>query len=373
MSGLGWSLGSCANLVGIQERTEGGAGAPGLVDDETQIETSELCIEYCDTVMSNCEDDFAVYANRAACVETCNVLPPGPDREPIGNTVQCRLKQAKVAADEPAPQCPLAGPGGGDPVDGCGGNCASWCQLGLAICPDQFEGLQDCEAVCESIPDTGDFNLDANYTTDTVQCRIIHLMAALDDPTTHCPHTQLLSTNFCDGDGGGEVSCDSYCTLAMASCTAEDAVYESFEQCQAVCAVLPPGEASDQSQNTVGCRSYHASVAAELPGVHCDHAGPGGDGVCGSSSDVSGNCESYCLLLEQGCPSSFVWADQTECTSQCESDFEGAGAAADSKYSIELATSGTAELQCRTLQVARALEAGDEAACDKALAGTDCP
>src|SRR5690606_34062554 len=101
------SLGGCALLLGIEERTEA-----GVVDKETDIETNELCIEYCDVVQDSCTGELAVYASRASCINTRNALPAGIKSEPEGNTVECRLRRAKSAATSPGEFCAAAGPGG---------------------------------------------------------------------------------------------------------------------------------------------------------------------------------------------------------------------------------------------------------------------
>ena len=72
--------------------------------------------------------------------------------------------------------------------------------------------------------------------------------------------------------------------------------------CMTTCAAFPLGNAGDTTQNTIGCRMYHASVAGAAPAnldPHCWHAGPAGfydDSGCGASS-----CESFCMIVNHAC------------------------------------------------------------------------
>src|SRR5690606_28455138 len=104
--------GGCTLLIGAEKRVEEEPGATGPIDEETQISTNDLCIEYCDEVMDHCTGGSAVYASRSSCINTCNALPPGEAAEPSGNTVQCRLRRARGAASAPDEECVAAGPGG---------------------------------------------------------------------------------------------------------------------------------------------------------------------------------------------------------------------------------------------------------------------
>ena len=101
----------------------------------------------------------------------------------------------------------------------------------------------------------------------------------------------------CGDDGGstGELSCSSYCTAITANCTGANGQYAGANECMSTCAQFPVGDADDMAGNTLGCRTYHAGAAASGPDVHCRHAGPGGDNVCGA------NCEGFCKLVLGAC------------------------------------------------------------------------
>lgn len=123
----------------------------------------------------------------------------------------------------------------------------------------------------------------------------------------------------CGGDDGGSdpLSCDNYCTTIMANCTGPaNQQYGSMADCMTSCQQYPLGEAfGDTGDNTLGCRAYHATGAMSLPDVHCRHAGPGGDGVCGA------NCAGFCTLVLGSCTGSNAQynGDMTTCLNSCNS------------------------------------------------------
>ena len=126
-------------------------------------------------------------------------------------------------------------------------------------------------------------------------------------------------------DGGA--ACDSYCNLVMTACTDSNAQYSTRDVCMGVCSKLPAGTPQDVLQNTVGCRSNQARLAAQVGGseaaANCVAAGPGGNDVCGS------NCNGYCQLLlnackcqifDQSCPADFAYTfvSLDDCITKCK-------------------------------------------------------
>ncbi len=158
------------------------AGAGAVVPDS--------CADYCSRVQDACVGADAVYTGDATCLGVCGALPPGSPGDEIGNSVECRLQQARYALEtaEPAVHCPGAGPGG----DGiCGQNCESYCVLLQRLCPARFDatfdGLAACATACGEIPDAGGFTT-AISQGDSIQCRLWHVSAAAVDPSMHCGH-----------------------------------------------------------------------------------------------------------------------------------------------------------------------------------------
>ncbi len=97
-------------------------------------------------------------------------------------------------------------------------------------------------------------------------------------------------------DGSTALNCTDYCGLVMSTCTGQYAQYQSVGECMNACALLPMGAAGDMAGDTIGCRIYHAELAADA-GVnpHCWHAGPYGFGACGT------NCDSFCTMATAWC------------------------------------------------------------------------
>ncbi len=354
----------CQAIAGIEDRhlERGDAGVA--------FQASALCKKYCKDVMDACTGDIAQYADSSTCLHVCMKLPEGMEHEPGGNSVQCRETQAGYALiGEAERYCKKAGPGG----DGtCGSDCESYCTLFSAICSSQYDPLPNCVESCKALrADTG-FNPVDQYMGDTIGCRLVHVSAASIDPETHCQHARIVPpTDPCADSPTDKPDCADYCRIVQVACggTGADAgslsVYESTDQCMAVCNALPRGLNKDMDgNNTVGCRKYHSYNAVGDPVLHCPHAGPGGDGVC--SKD---NCESYCQLAAVACDKDFkshFGTDPNACKTECEA-LEGA--AAGSGYSTSTAAQGNT-VQCRLLNTARAFM--DPTKCDAALGGMPC-
>ena len=93
------------------------------------------------------------------------------------------------------------------------------------------------------------------------------------------------------------------------------AVYEctGCGACEAVCATFTHADPGAMAGNSLECRSYHATNAAEDPAGHCRHAGPSGDGVCG------GNCESFCTIAMAICTGDNAqWMLIDDCINDCQ-------------------------------------------------------
>lgn len=396
----GWATGSAIAVwisgCVIQERKYNpDIGADGgVVTKVTEFASPELCREYCTTVTKNCTGGYVVYLGTDAnndgvsddCMAICQHLKPGTEGDK-SNTVQCRLGSAISAASEQTDQaCAGAGPGGNTI---CGNTCDTYCRLRAELCADQ-ESAQEldinrCLYGCPAL-DPGDiYNADPMTREDTLQCRLNHLVFASRSPesaVTHCPHTSVVP-QWRDGDPdppcadqrGTPGDCSKYCNLVMGySCTGADSVYETKDQCLAVCKAFPLGTAEQTGnkagENTVACRHYHAYAALgpDGPDVHCPHAGPTGDGACGTPA-ADDNCFSYCRILKRSCSTRFFQTflpGQTPPASPVDNaDTDDLGTCMDtckalpgntpaSGYSVQTADKAAA-LQCRVLHAIRAL------------------
>jgi hypothetical protein len=189
----------CANITGIEDaklQIDQSTGGTGSTEPDPT-----LCSTYCDAVLANCTGGLSVYASRETCMGVCSQLrlagKTGTPNDQSGNTVHCRLTQARSAKStgEPTDYCFAAGPGGGNI---CGTNCEGYCVLLQQTCPLEFATAQFNNSVaycltnaCPSIPtlDAG-FN-DEQQSGNNINCRLYHVSAANADGQaagTHCPH-----------------------------------------------------------------------------------------------------------------------------------------------------------------------------------------
>ncbi|MCB9729433.1 MAG: hypothetical protein H6744_01720 [Deltaproteobacteria bacterium] len=311
-----------------------------------------VCETYCSDITQVCTGANSQYPNKSVCLSSCNTwlgLPPGEDGDTSGNTAQCRIYHTSVAAAGGADEhCPHAGPTGGNE---CGTWCDNYCHLALRNCTGSlklYSSDSECRAACANFPTDG--ALDAE-DGDSVQCRINNLALALAEPgldATYCPR---------GSSGGGDTcaelaDCATYCADITQACTAGNQQYADENTCNQYCTLygkLPLGtKGSQQSENTVACRTYHASLAAKSdPGTHCKHAGPTGDRTCGSL------CENYCHLAMTNCSGQYaLYPDLDACMDACNG-FPTGGA--------NLAQEGDS-VQCRIFYAGRAGIEGDSSA-----------
>ncbi len=354
---------------------ESEAEDPTDATDETDTDpepgNSDECVEYCDRVMANCEDEFAVYASTEACLAVCELLPLDADDS---NSVACRTEQARLAGStgEFEVHCPTAGPGGSTPrgARGCGTNCESYCYLQPLTCGDTSEltlEANECLRRCRAIPDVGDFDVMVDHDADNIQCRLIHVSSAALGPSaaeTHCWHASITPRpdSPCGPQPGTSPDCEHYCDLVTTACLDELAVYDTKDQCLAICDEMELGDVFDTVEDTVGCRTYHAYAALESV-THCPHASPSGDGHCGED-----NCGSYCRLAAAACDTEFAenFEDQDACLTAC-ADLDGSDA--DSGYDLESASEGDT-VACRIHHTVLAADGDDT--CDAVFGAAPC-
>lgn len=291
-----------------------------IVDERNYDEHLALCNEYCQLVGDRCQGENKVYDYPEQCMAVCQHMDPGGPRLGASdnkNTVTCRIEKLQQTEFDAKPDenCPKVGPGG----DGyCGDDCDSFCALRQQVCTgvegqtyeDDLLDLAKCKSNCQAVPKLATFDAGRDQKGDSLQCRLVHVSEAAVSSAkavTHCLHTQTVPkaapTFPCSDDAelSADDNCSKYCQQVLNACPDGDAVYKDEAECRAVCGVLDAGEPGDTSQNTVRCRRYHSYNALdEGPDLHCTHAGPTGDGHCGAD-----NCESYCRILRNACPTQF--------------------------------------------------------------------
>ena len=123
------------------------------------------------------------------------------------------------------------------------------------------------------------------------------------------------------GTGGGTAAatCTGYCTTIQMNCAASTdggvsvGQYPNADSCNGVCAAFVQGDAGAVAGNSKECRNYHAGASPADKTLHCPHAGPAGDGVCGAS-----NCESFCIIAQSICTgANSAFADNAACMTAC--------------------------------------------------------
>ena len=213
-----------------------------------------------------------------------------PDAQPPGPDVGAPDAMPDAAPPDAAPL----------PID-----CAGYCTLMAQACGDVFDGEETCLATCATYADDGE---EGDAEGDTLQCRISHAGAALDDATAHCPSAAPSGGGVC-GD-----TCEIYCGLVGSTCTGEHALYPDEAACLNACSQFPTdGQAGATTGDSVQCRIYHGGAPAlAAPEIHCAHAAPAGGGMCGDY------CEIYCDLTSAHCSGdNAIHDDREHCLTGC--------------------------------------------------------
>ena len=196
-----------------------------------------------------------------------------------------------------------SGTGGSDVAGGQGGAggaplCERYCDAVMTACdpedPDaarlpQYGDMAQCLAVCGRL----DPGRPGDRNVNTVECRVHQAELARYEVLDACPKAGPEGRGACGG------SCESYCALMMAVCTAESVTgfggefyFDTFDQCLEQCGDVPDGGPFWQSVddfylgNTLQCRLFHLSVAALDAFEHCEHAK--GVSVCAAAGDTGG-------------------------------------------------------------------------------------
>jgi len=155
------------------------------------------------------------------------------------------------------------------------------------------------------------------------------------------------------GDGGTDSpACLAYCAQVAKSCIGPNTVYASQAVCLAVCATLPPGSSATPTGNTLACRAEQARLAETTGEVklYCPPAGPGGgSGDDGGAPLCGSNCDGYCTLMEEICPT--IFPTHQTCIESCSSVPDIGG------YNIALMEGDT--IQCRLYHVSAATQGAD--------------
>ena len=259
-----------------------------------------LCEQYCDAMLENCA---GAYPDEHSCLMACALFPANaPPEAQEGNSAQCRLYHAGVAADDPALHCPHASAHGGGV---CGSYCENYCSLVNETCDGLFPDVATCLAECEQLPSDGASDA---LDEDSVQCRVNQIIGGL-----HGNAAAACANAHPAGGGACGETCEVYCNRMEANCPDS---YPDRATCEAACAIFPAdGMQGAVNGDTVQCRINHAGVpAADDARVSCPRAGNTGGGTCGSYCDV------YCRNVLEHCTDelSVYGGDRAACMATCE-------------------------------------------------------
>jgi hypothetical protein len=373
-------------------------GCQGIADIP-DVSYSATCHDYCALALKACPGLIAQYPDQRTCLETCTVLDQNANGSQLttGNTIGCRMQSLKsVAKLKPDAQpdlqkaCSRGGPGGGDTctMSANAPDCEGYCAIYRSACKgdstnpfvadigkDKAGTQSECVAKCKGIPPMpqSGYTVEAGVNSgDTLGCRLYYATVALADPVTNCDYAGIRTSAACHDDSSPNPSCDNFCLALTTACTGALAVYESSDQCVAVCKATEPGtKDSIETEDTVACRTAHAFNALLVKASdHCPHTGPLGANVCGAG----GNCQALCALAKVACPK--VYSSKFPRDASCTEDCSTLDGAANGGYSVDEGGKGGATVQCRGLAVSRVLELAEAdrtaEACAPVFGGDPC-
>ncbi len=162
--------------------------------------------------------------------------------------------------------------GGGDPTGGGGEgagspvlSCDTYCATIMEACDGniQYPDEASCQAACATFQEGEYSDPDAS-----LGCHQYHADAALADPGVHCGHAGPTGDDTCG------TPCENFCQIAPGVCPD---VFANEATCVKVCDSFEVGEFSvspPATGDTLGCRMYHLTVAAQSESnaaIHCEH------------------------------------------------------------------------------------------------------
>jgi hypothetical protein len=165
--------------------------------------------------------------------------------------------------------------------------CERYCEAVMSNCKgryEQYRNFEQCMTTCSALP----AGVAGDDDVNTVECRLRQAEFAESEPFVYCKSSGPLGAGQCGSN------CVSYCSLMMATCTAENtegvevpAYFDDNESCLSACSAITPGEGAPTEYTTstsvepvsfvgnhVYCRTYHvgSAIAEAAPDEHCPHA-----------------------------------------------------------------------------------------------------
>jgi hypothetical protein len=144
-----------------------------------------------------------------------------------------------------------------------------------------------------------------------------------ETPTTVDPTTDPMTDPTTETDTGGDLTCEAYCGIYATACK-DFSEYDNEQACLDQCSQWPIGTAGAVDGDSLGCRTYHVTVASQTdPNVHCPHAGPSGDNTCVDPNAPT--CEGYCGNYFKNCQNdlNLFDGDMAACMAFCATKYQG--------------------------------------------------
>jgi hypothetical protein len=197
----------------------------GLPEKQPTFGASEKCEEYCALAATTCMGDPAnqnkggIYGSDVGCLNFCAKLEGEDYRftegesEMLLDPIACRVDRLKNPENMDT-ACFLGSPTGSA---SCGDMCELYCKLYSDVCKAACEDDPSkctvfpedvCQTQCaalrvdgqaRSLPG-GTYDQKDHYDGDNLQCRFLHLVNAITDPSTHCGHSAFKSNLHCFED-----------------------------------------------------------------------------------------------------------------------------------------------------------------------------
>lgn len=169
--------------------------------------------------------------------------------------------------------------------------------------------------------------------------------------TSSGPIEEESSSGGSDSTGAPiELSCDAYCDLYLDACQ-DFSEYANPQHCLDHCSQWPEGDPLDTGHDSLGCRTYHATVASGTDAnLHCPHSGPSGEATC--VSQEAPTCELYCTRYFNNCEGDLnLWESMDSCMGQCGLWYKGdvddiSGHTAGCRSYYANLAAGDAEMHC---------------------------
>ncbi|HEX6765335.1 MAG TPA: hypothetical protein VF103_07650 [Polyangiaceae bacterium] len=158
--------------------------------------------------------------------------------------------------------------------------CEEYCDTVMDACPGDasvYSGSELCLDVCKQLPPGSE----GDTFTNSVQCRLEQARTVKKQNGTdlsQCPAAGPGGEAKLD-DGGPLCgsACEAFCSIYMRVCTDAEQfkVFADEKECLDDCATVPDlgGYSTAISEgNTIQCRLWHVTAAADDPYPHCNHA-----------------------------------------------------------------------------------------------------